>query len=284
MDNPITGFMEKVQGLTKNPLGIIGLFVSLIYGFACLVLGSSLNNFDGAAERLPLIWFVILFPVFILIVFTYLVVCHHKKLYAPSDYKDEKHFVNYVGNKEVSSDLEKLKDQVKSLRTEPEENFIASIGKISDDIEKIKEKSEKISFNNLWRLNHWGSRCASILDDKMSFTGTSAPTNEGTDGSFIDLNYILELGKTYEISCFAKSDTGTTGMFQLWCHDDTGVKPDGVNIKTPFKTPSTEGEKIKLNFKADYNKSIRIHLEYTPGQGRIEISDVRISEVLQPAQ
>lgn len=281
MDNPVTGFMKKAQGLTKNPLGIIALFVSLIYGFACLVLGTSLNNFQGAAERLPLIWFIILFPVLILIAFTYLVIYHHKKLYAPSDYKDENNFVNaFVGNKEVSSDLEKVNDQVKSLITEqPKENLIASINKISNDIEKIKEKSEKIQFNNLWRLNHWGSNCARIVGDKMIFTGTSVPTQQGTDGSHIDLNYILEIGKTYEISCFAKSDTGTNGMVQLWCHDDTGVKPDGVDVSTPFKTPSIEGEKIKLNFKADYNKSIRIHLQYTPGQGRIEISDVRISEL-----
>ena len=111
----------------------------------------------------------------------------------------------------------------------------------------------------------------------MIFTGTSAP--KGKDGSHIDLNNILELGKTYEISCFAKSDPNTNGMFQLWCHDETGVKPYGVNVSTPYKTPSTEGEKIKLNFKADFNKNIRIHLQYTPGLGGTEISDVRIAEL-----
>lgn len=215
-------------------------------------------------------------------IFTFLVTRHHKKLYAPSDYKDEKNFLStsfVVRNNEVSSDLEKVNDQIKSLTTEQPERLIASVKKISDEIQKIREKSEKIPFNSLWRLNHWGSNCARIVGDKMIFIGTSAPTQQGTDGSHIDLNYILEIGKTYEISCFAKSDTGTTGMFQLWCHDDTGVKPDGVNVSTPYKKPSTEGEKIKLNFKADYNKSIRIHLQYTPGQGRIEISDVRISEL-----
>jgi hypothetical protein len=287
MNNPVTDFMEKAKGLTRNPLGIIALFVSSIYGIACLVLGFSLNNLHGSEERLPLIWFVILFPLIILIAFTYLVVKHHKKLYAPSDYKDETHFTDtfdtekyFIEKKEVSSDLDRVKFKLKSINTnQSKELLIASIDNISDEIEKIKEKSEKIPFNNLWRLNHWGSNCASIVGDKMIFTGTSVPTPQGTDGSHIDLNYILEIGKTYEISCFAKSDTGTNGMFQLWCHDDTGVKPDGVNVSTPYKIPSTEGEKIKLNFKADYNKSIRIHLQYTPGQGRIEISDVRISEL-----
>jgi hypothetical protein len=281
MNNPVTDFMEKAKGLTRNPLGIIGLFISLIYGFACLVLGISLNNLHGSEERLPLIWFIILFPVLILIAFTYLVIYHHKKLYAPSDYKDEKNFVNtFFDSKVVAPDLEEVNVQLKSLKTEKNtDQIIASISKISNEIEKIKEKSVKIPINNLWWLNHWGSNYASIVGDKMVFVGTSVQTQQGTDGSHLDLNYILEIGKTYEISCFAKSDAGTTGMFQLWCHDDTGVKPDGVNVLTPFKTPSTEGERIKLNFKADYNKSIRIHLQYTPGQGRIEISDVRISEL-----
>ncbi len=279
MNNPVSDFMDKAKSLARNPLGIIALFVSLIYGFACLVLGTSLGNLHGCEERLPLIWFIILFPLLILIAFTYLVVFHHEKLYAPGDYKDERNFIStFVGNKEVPSDLEKVNAQLKSLMTENHgEKLIASINEISNKIERIKEKSEEIPINNLWRLNHWGSNCASINGDKMFFTGTSAP--QETDGSHIDLNNILEIGKTYEVSCFAKSDAGTTGMFQLWCHDETGAKPDGMSVSTPYKTPATEGEKVKLHFKADYNKNIRIHLQYTPGQGRIEISDVRISEL-----
>jgi len=95
--NPISDFMEKAKGLTRNPLGIIALFVSLIYGFACLVLSSSLSNLHGQEERLPLIWFIIFFPVLILIGFIFLVVKHHHKLYAPSDYKDESNFVKVGG-------------------------------------------------------------------------------------------------------------------------------------------------------------------------------------------
>lgn len=90
--NPITEFIDKAKGLTKNPLGIIALFISLIYGFACLVLSSSIDNLCGNSERLPLIWFMIIFPILILIGFIYLVVKHHSKLYAPSDFKEESNF------------------------------------------------------------------------------------------------------------------------------------------------------------------------------------------------
>jgi len=276
----MSNFLDKAKGYAKNPLGIIALFISLIYGFACLVLSTSINNFTGPAERLPLIWFVILFPVLILIGFIYLVIFHHGKLYAPSDFKDEENFINvYMGNKEVSNDLnnidihlQRLKEQKKTGKDLDEE-----ISEISNKIEKIKNKYAQIPINNLWKLNHWGSNCAKIVNNKMIFSGKSAP--QGKDGSHIDLNNLLMIGKEYEVSCFAKSIQGTTGRFQLWCHDKTGTKPSGVSISTPYKTPSTEGEKIKLNFKATYNQNIRIHLQYEPGDGQIEVEDIQVNEL-----
>ena len=67
-------FIKNSKGLTRNPLGIIALFISLIYGFACLVLSTSLSNLIGITERLPLIWFIIGFPVLILISFILMVI------------------------------------------------------------------------------------------------------------------------------------------------------------------------------------------------------------------
>jgi hypothetical protein len=146
-----------------------------------------------------------------------------------------------------------------------------------EEDKKTNGKSDQIPIDALWQLNHWGRNCATIDGDKMVFTGTSAP--EGTDGSHIDLNDSLQVGKTYEISCFTKSVDDTDGMFQLWCHDKTGAKPYGVDVQTSYKTPSIKGERIKLNFKAMFNKNIRIHLQYSPGKGKIEVSDVRIDEL-----
>ena len=77
--------------LTRNPLGIIALFISLIYGFACLVLGLSGQSLTPD-NRSPLVYFLIGFPLLILLSFVYLVVKHHNKLYAPTDFKDERNF------------------------------------------------------------------------------------------------------------------------------------------------------------------------------------------------
>ncbi len=86
-------FGKTATRLSHNPLGILALFLVLVYGFACLVVGFGAESLNGSVERLPLIWFLVLFPVLVLGVFYLLVTRHHRKLYAPSDYKDEKLFV-----------------------------------------------------------------------------------------------------------------------------------------------------------------------------------------------
>lgn len=109
-------FMVQAKGMTKNPLGIIALFISLIYGFACLVLGFAVKTLQGG-ERILLICFLIGFPVLILGAFLYLVVKHHKKLYAPSDYKDEKNFFKDFENQQ---NIEEVKEFEISKITEIE--------------------------------------------------------------------------------------------------------------------------------------------------------------------
>ena len=91
MTDQSKSFGETARSLARNPLGIIALFIVLVYGFASLV-----TAFTGSftpAERLPLIYFLIVFPVLVLGVFAWLVSKHSGKLFAPSDFKDEENYV-----------------------------------------------------------------------------------------------------------------------------------------------------------------------------------------------
>ena len=57
-------FGETAKSLARNPLGIIALFIVLVYGFASLV-----AVFAGSftpMERIPLIYFLVIFPVLVL--------------------------------------------------------------------------------------------------------------------------------------------------------------------------------------------------------------------------
>jgi cytochrome c oxidase subunit IV len=85
MSDQTASFGDIAQKLARNPLGIIALFIVLVYGFAALVTGFS-SSFT-ANEKLPLIYFMIIFPVLVLGVFGWLVSRHSNKLFAPSDFR-----------------------------------------------------------------------------------------------------------------------------------------------------------------------------------------------------
>lgn len=89
MTNP-GEFLSKATGFIKNPLGIVGLFIALIYGVAVVVAGASPRLTQD--QRSALIVFAVVFPNFVLVTFYLLVTRHHQKLYAPTDWRDERHF------------------------------------------------------------------------------------------------------------------------------------------------------------------------------------------------
>lgn len=85
---------ETALRLSRNPLGIIALFIVLVYAMASLVLVQ--GNFQGP-ERMPLVWFLVVFPPIVLVAFVFLVAKHHTKLYAPGDFRNEENFVSALG-------------------------------------------------------------------------------------------------------------------------------------------------------------------------------------------
>lgn len=92
MVDPIKSFGGVATGLARNPLGIIALFIVLVYGFASLaiVFGEKLV----AEERIILVWFMVTFPVLVLFIFTWLVIGHSSALFAPSDFRDDKTYID----------------------------------------------------------------------------------------------------------------------------------------------------------------------------------------------
>ena len=90
--NDLNDFGNIAQKLARNPLGIIALFVVLIYGIACLTF--------SFAKNIPVeliswcIIFIIVYPLIVLVVFYRLVTKHHTKLYAPEDFPRPGDFVS----------------------------------------------------------------------------------------------------------------------------------------------------------------------------------------------
>lgn len=87
----ISDFSKAARDLSKNPLGIIALFIVLIYGMATIIVieGNKLTTH----ERDIFTCFLVAYPVLVLVTFAWLVSRHSTKLYAPQDFKDQTHFM-----------------------------------------------------------------------------------------------------------------------------------------------------------------------------------------------
>ena len=90
-DDPTSSFGQTAKGLARNPLGIIALFIVLVYGLAALM--TAFSSHLTASERVPLIWFLIVFPVIVLAVFAWLVSKHSDKI-SPDNFLEPKDFAD----------------------------------------------------------------------------------------------------------------------------------------------------------------------------------------------
>ena len=91
ISSSIDRFAATAVSLSRNPLGIIALFLVLAYFIGSLVLTIP-NEQIWKHQFHPMVLFVAFFPLVVLAAFTFLVAYRHYHLYAPSDFKDESLF------------------------------------------------------------------------------------------------------------------------------------------------------------------------------------------------
>ncbi len=111
MISDLKEFSETARTFSRSPLGIIALFIVLVYGIAGLVLGSSGNSLENSHKTI-LVWFLVLFPLVVLATFSWLVTKHHRKLYAPSDFRNDEGFLRALGPEEQRLKLERETEEV----------------------------------------------------------------------------------------------------------------------------------------------------------------------------
>ncbi len=119
MNDNLKTFGDTATKLARNPLGIIALFQVLIYGIAGFV--TARIDSTNTAVLIPLVWFLVIFPLVVIAVFTYLVIWHHNKLYAPGDYANEENFMKGVANRPRYTADELLKAEINPEQTESQE-------------------------------------------------------------------------------------------------------------------------------------------------------------------
>ncbi|WAJ38739.1 hypothetical protein OU800_05790 [Pseudomonas sp. GOM7] len=156
--------MQNKFGTIKNPLSVIAIFAGIAEISGAMVLPHIAPN-----NQELFIWFLMIFPFTLVILFFITLNWNYKVLYAPSDFQNEEHFVNLqkasaseiflkmenelnddlltnniqeLGNDSVNSvDLEKVKEAV------VDSEIRLSMGKISTSEERAKHSEILRSIN-----------------------------------------------------------------------------------------------------------------------------------------
>lgn len=98
--------VDKI-GHIKNPLTVIAIFAAIAE-----ISGTTVLPFIESENQGIYIWFLMLFPVFLVGIFFLTLNFNHKVLYAPSDYKNEDNFLKSFGKATTEEKEEKFREEV----------------------------------------------------------------------------------------------------------------------------------------------------------------------------
>ncbi|MFV3014690.1 hypothetical protein ACM9HO_03045 [Pseudomonas sp. KHB2.9] len=102
--------MTQHTGHIKNPLTVISVFAGIAE-----ISGTVVLPFIAAENQATYIWFLMLFPPFLVGIFFATLNWNHRTLYAPSDYQNEDNFVNSVGRSTSIERVIKLNEEVEDI-------------------------------------------------------------------------------------------------------------------------------------------------------------------------
>ena len=119
--------IEKAKAVS-NPLTIIAIFA----GLAEIASTVALAALDSSLQVI-FIWFVMGFPILLVLLFFATLNFNPKVLYAPSDFKDEANFMNTViGTRNVSASLEQMTEQLEIAKEQILQQALEEITEVGD--------------------------------------------------------------------------------------------------------------------------------------------------------
>lgn len=99
--------MQEKISLVKNPLTVIAIFAS-----TAEVSGTAILPFLDSNNQSTYLWFLMLFPVVLILMFFITLNKNHRVLYAPSDFLNQDHFVDILKNNTINDSLSKIGDAI----------------------------------------------------------------------------------------------------------------------------------------------------------------------------
>lgn len=104
--------VEKI-GTIRNPLTIIAIFAAIAE-----ISGTVVLPFIAESNQSTYVWFLMLFPLLLVVLFFATLNFNHRVLYAPSDFKNEENFFKDIRTATPTARAEKVKEEVLEIEAE----------------------------------------------------------------------------------------------------------------------------------------------------------------------
>lgn len=191
--------IEKIKKIS-NPLTIIAIFA----GLAEVASSGALIAADKDVQII-LVWFVMLFPVFLAILFFITLNFNPQVLYAPSDFQNEENFLNVLRNKKnldlnfnrLNKDLESSTDKIletiisrfgkeaETQRKSLKQLIDSQISVLKTSIEKTEESANVMSVQTLPRSELQARIVTYLFSEKEPVTLASISNAVGRNEEYI---------------------------------------------------------------------------------------------------
>lgn len=142
--------IEKI-GTIKNPLTIIAIFAGIVE-----ISGTLILPFIEKENQEAYIWFLMVFPFVLVVVFFLTLNFNHKVLYAPSDYKNEDNFLKSLSPATYT-------ERAKKFEEELEESAVVSK---ADQSAMKKNDPDSLSYQKLLRRS---AQASYMLSEELVF-------------------------------------------------------------------------------------------------------------------
>ena len=138
--------IEKV-GPVKNPLTIIAIFAAIAE-----ISGTVVLPFIAAANQATYVWFLIVLPILLIVLFFLTLNFNHKVLYAPSDYKNEDNFLHSLPRATYAEKVLKIEAELAEAEGAPNLPTEAGTDQMPPPVAQLPQGSEpSISYQSLVR-------------------------------------------------------------------------------------------------------------------------------------
>lgn len=104
--------MIEKMGPIKNPLTIIAIFAAIAE-----ISGTIVLPFIASANQFIYVWFLIIFPSLLIVLFFLTLNFNHKVLYAPSDYQNEDNFLRSLPRASLAEKVMKIEAEIAEEET-----------------------------------------------------------------------------------------------------------------------------------------------------------------------